>query len=225
MVDQPGAAVLAVLTRAPAAGGKSRLFAGLGLPPDPALPLALLRDTLEAASVPGVRRVVAVTPPGALGATAAALPRDVEVVAQPDGDLGARMSGVMLHLSTRGAGRVVLIGSDLPEITPAPVARAFTLLSAHPNRVVLGPSADGGYYLIGATRVPPLFAGIPWGGPDVLDRTLAAAAQALVPVHLLDVSPDVDTPDDLRRAARARPGSRTAAWVRARLGPGWADAG
>jgi rSAM/selenodomain-associated transferase 1 len=221
VVDVPGQAVLAVLTRAPAEGGKSRLFAGLGMAPDPALLLALLRDTLDAAAVPGVRRMVAVTPPEAAADTATRLPRDVRVVAQPDGDLGARMSGVMLRLSTRGAGRVVLIGSDLPELTMTPVARAFGLLAEHPNRIVLGPARDGGYFLIGATRVPPVFAGVPWGGPEVLARTLAAAREALVPVHLLDSLADVDTPDDLRRAAAARPGSRTAAWVRARLGDGW----
>ena len=224
MVDEPGPPVLAILTRAPAAGGKSRLFAGLGVAPDPALPLALLRDTLDAAAVPGVRRVVAVTPPEAAAATGALLPRDVRVVPQPDGDLGARMSGVMLRLSTHGGARVVLIGSDLPELTLAPVARAFALLAEYPNRVVLGPSGDGGYFLIGATRVPPVFARIPWGGPDVLAATLAAAREALGPVHLLDPCTDVDTPADLRRAATARPNSRTAAGVRARLGAGWAPA-
>jgi len=225
VVDVAGQAVLAVLTRAPGAGGKSRLFAGLGVAPDPALLQALLLDTLDAAAVPGVQRVVAVTPPGAVDEVAAGLPRDVRVVPQPDGDLGGRMAGVMLQLSTRGAGRVVLIGSDLPELTAVPVTRAFELLAEHPNRVVLGPARDGGYFLIGATRVPPVFARIPWGGPDVLARTLAAARDALVPVHLLDTLPDVDSPTDLRRAAAARPSSRTAAWVRAHLGDAWMRAG
>jgi rSAM/selenodomain-associated transferase 1 len=224
VVDEPGPAVLAVLTRAPEAGGKSRLFAGLDLAFDPGLPLALLLDTLEAGAAPGVRRVVVVTPSEAAAALASHLPPDVQVVAQAEGDLGERMAAAMLHLSTRGAGRVVVVGSDLPELSSALVTRAFGVLADHPNRVVVAPSGDGGYCLIGATRVPPLFARIPWGGPRVLERTLEEARGALVPIHLLDPCPDVDTPGDLRRAAVARPGSRTAAWVRRVLGEAWAAA-
>jgi hypothetical protein len=62
MVDLAGARVLAVLTRAPSSGGKSRLFASLGIPTDPRLLEALLLDTISGASAPGVRIVIAVTP-------------------------------------------------------------------------------------------------------------------------------------------------------------------
>ena len=218
MVGESGASVLAVLTRAPSAGGKTRLFAGLGLTPDPALLGALLLDTLEGAATPGVTRVAAVTPPGAVAELEAMLPPEVRVVTQPDGDLGTRMDGVLAGLFAAGAGRVALIGSDLPEITPGLVAGAFAALAEDADRLVLGPSIDGGYYLIAATRVPPVFDGIPWGAATVLEDTLAAAGRARWPVHLLPPEADVDTPDDLRRATAARPASRTAQWVRTRGG-------
>ena len=217
MVGESGAAVLAVLTRAPSAGGKTRLFAALGMAPDPALLGALLLDTLDGAAAPGLARVAAVTPRSAVAELEAALPPEVRVMAQSDGDLGARMDGVLAGLFAAGAGHVALVGSDLPEITPGLVTGAFAALAEDPDELVLGPSIDGGYYLIAATRVPPVFDGITWGGATVLEETMAAAARARWRVHLLPFAPDVDTPDDLRRAAAARPTSRTAEWVRTRL--------
>ena len=68
MVDAADAPVLAVLTRAPSSRGKTRLFASLGVPPDPSLLAALLLDTLDGAAAAGVRRVVAVTPASACDA-------------------------------------------------------------------------------------------------------------------------------------------------------------
>jgi glycosyltransferase A (GT-A) superfamily protein (DUF2064 family) len=61
--------------------------------------------------------------------------------------------------SPAGARAVVLIGSDIPEITPATVTSALALLERDPGALVLGPADDGGYYLIAATRVPTVFEG------------------------------------------------------------------
>jgi len=124
------------------------------------------------------------------------------------------MRRTFVSLLDKGSRAVVLIGSDLPSMTPAIVATAFELLDRDPDALVLGPAADGGYYLIGATRVPPVFDGIEWGSDAVLARTTAAAAIAGLRVSLLDALTDVDTPDDLQQVARERPASRTAAWVR-----------
>ena len=105
MVDAADAPVVAVLTRAPSSGGKTRLFASLGLPPDPALLTALLLDTLDGAAAPGVRRVVAVTPPESCDEVRRIV-GDVEVMPQPHGDLGDRMRGVMARaVRARRAGR------------------------------------------------------------------------------------------------------------------------
>jgi rSAM/selenodomain-associated transferase 1 len=213
MVDAAGAPVLAVLTRAPSSGGKSRLFASLDMPPDPRLLAALLLDTLDGAATPGVRQVVAVAPASACD-DVRAIVGDVEVMAQPDGDLGQRMRATMTALFARGAPAVGLIGSDLPHITASTIAEAFALVVRDPDALVLGPAADGGYYLVAAQRVPDIFSGIEWGSGDVLAQTERAAAARQFHVHRLATVADVDTAGDLRRAAHSGRAPRTAAWLR-----------
>ena len=245
MVGAADAPVLAILTRAPSSGGKSRLFASLGVPPDPRLLAALLLDTLDGAAVPGVRRVVAVTPGSACDEIRALLGRlkpaptseppartseppaptqastgpgampdgDVEVMAQPDGDLGERMRATMTALVARGAPAVALIGSDVPHITAATIAEAFARVVRDPDALVLGPAADGGYYLVAAQRVPDVFSGIEWGSEHVLAQTERAAAARQFRVHHLATVADVDTADDLHGAARSGRAPRTAAWL------------
>jgi rSAM/selenodomain-associated transferase 1 len=146
----------------------------------------------------------------------AALVPDTGVMPQPDGDLGDRMRGVMEAAFTAGANRVALIGSDLPEISAAHLSSAFEMLNADPSALVLGPAHDGGYYLLAASRVPPVFSGIAWGGPDVLEQTRTRATGLGWAVGLLPALGDVDDVADLRRVCRTCPRSRTAAWARAR---------
>lgn len=204
MVDRSRAPVVAVLTRAPSSGGKTRLFAALGRPVDPALLSALLLDTLDGATVPETKRVVAVDPPDACGDVRAFVPTDVGVRPQVRGSLGDRMRALITELVEEGAAGVVLLGSDLPDITPAVVARALAWLDEDPASLVLGPATDGGYYLLAATRVPDVFDGIDWGSSRVLEQTLAAADRAGMRVHLLEPLTDVDTPGDLREVTARR---------------------
>ena len=214
MVDVADAAVVAILTRAPGTGGKSRLFAELGMRPDPALLTALLLDTLDGTNAPGVRRIIFVDPPEACADVHALVPRGIEVRPQSTGTLGNRMHAAMTDLFDRGARAVVLVGSDLPEISARIVSEAFDLLAADPETIVLGPADDGGYYLIGAARTtPPVFDGIAWGSADVLAQTAALAGQRGLSVALVDRLADVDRVADLRRVRAAR----TGAWVRAHL--------
>ena len=216
MVDAADTPVLAILTRAPSARGKTRLFTSLGVPPDPSLLVALLLDTLDGAAAPGVRRVVAVTPASACDAV-----RDivdgvvggVEVIAQPEGDLGDRMRATMIALFARGASAVALIGSDLPHIPAAAVADACALVAKDPDALVLGPATDGGYYLVAAQRVPDIFSGITWGSRRVLAQTERAAAAGRLHVHHLATLADVDTAQDLHGAARSGRAPRTAVWL------------
>jgi len=212
MVDAADSPVLAVLTRAPSSGGKTRLFASLGLPSDPALLDALLLDTLDGAAAPGVRRVVAVTPGDGCDEVRRIV-GNVGVIAQPDGNLGERMRAVMAALFARGAPAVALIGSDLPHLTPDVIAEAFALVSRDPDALVLGPAADGGYYLIAAPRLPDVFSGIDWGSARVRLQTEEAAAANGLTVHHLQTMSDVDSVDDLRRAAASGLARRTALWL------------
>ena len=220
MVDAADAPVVAVLTRAPSSRGKTRLFASLGVPPDPSLLTALLLDTLDGAAVPGVRRVVVVTPASACDEVRGIV-GDVEVIAQPDGDLGERMRATMTTLFARGAPAVALIGSDLPHLTAATIADACALVAKDPDALVLGPATDGGYYLVAARRVPDVFSGITWGSAQVLEQTERAAAAGRFHVYHLPTLADVDTAQDLRGAAHSGRALRTAAWLdayAARLG-------
>jgi rSAM/selenodomain-associated transferase 1 len=206
MVGEPGPIVVAVLTRAPSSGGKSRLFAALGRPPDAALLSALLLDTLDGIDLPGTTRLVLVEPADGCDEVRALVPRDVRVLPQPGGSLGERMRATMESLLAEGASIVVLVGSDLPDITPKTIGDAIMRLRRDPASVVLGPAHDGGYYLIAATQVPKVFDGIEWGSARVLEHTQAAAVANGLRVHLLDPLRDVDKPDDLRdvRAWRTR---------------------
>jgi rSAM/selenodomain-associated transferase 1 len=209
MVDVPGPVVVAVLTRAPSSGGKNRLFAALGRPPDETLLSALLLDTLDGAALAGTTRIVAVDPAEACADVRALVSGDVRVMPQAAGTLGHRMRATMSGLLAEGAAAVVLIGSDLPDITTGVIENAVSHLARDPESLVLGPAADGGYYLIAATHVPDVFDGIEWGSPRVLEQTCTMAAQSGLRVHLLQMLRDVDTPEDLRSVTA----SRTRAWV------------
>jgi len=214
MVGVPGPIVVAVLTRAPSRGGKSRLFAALGRPPDPTLLSALLLDTLDGVTLSGTTRVVFVDPADACDDVRALVPHDVDVRGQPRGSLGERMRDAMASLFAEGASIVVLVGSDLPDITTSTIGDAIAMLRSEPESLVLGPAHDGGYYLIAATTTPNVFDGVEWGSPRVLAQTRSVAERQGLRVQLIDWLRDVDTADDLR-AVRA---PRTRAWLADREG-------
>lgn len=121
--------------------------------------------------------------------------------AQGEGDLGARMARALWAAFAEGAPAAVLIGTDIPDLSPAILAEAFEWLADHD--VVIGPAADGGYYLVGARResyaalAPRLFQGIAWGSQNVLRETLSALAPTRATVHLLPLLRDIDRPADL----------------------------
>ena len=118
---------------------------------------------------------------------------------QATGDLGERLESAFAEVFALGFGQVAAIGTDCVEIDAAIFHETWTALGQHD--VVLGPSEDGGYYLIAlAAPCAPLFHGIPWSSACVLADTLARAAAADLRVHLLPVRFDVDTEEDWRRA-------------------------
>jgi rSAM/selenodomain-associated transferase 1 len=204
MVDLQGQDVVAILTRAPSAGGKTRLFAERGGAPDPDFLAALLLDTLDAVTVPRIVRVVCFTPAAAGDEIRSLVPPGVHVMPQRGDDLGERMRHAFDDLLASGAASVVLVGSDVPGIGATTVSTARDLLHERPSIVVIGPAADGGYYLIGATRTPTVLLGpMHWGGPDVLERTEARARRAKVDIVRLPEAQDVDSLDDLRALLRS----------------------
>lgn len=115
---------------------------------------------------------------------------------QGEGDLGARMARVSQRCFDAGAKRVVIIGADSPTLTPAHLQRAITALDTH--EVALGPSFDGGYYLVGLRQPSPeIFRGIQWSTDQVLAQTIAACRASSRLCATLEFWYDVDTFDDL----------------------------
>ena len=120
---------------------------------------------------------------------------------QGGGGLGCRLQRQLQRAFAAGAERVVLIGSDLPQLEAGDLERAFQALEQGP--LVLGPAADGGYWLIGLQRSAfqragaRFTAGIPWGGPAVLASTLEQAAALGLEPQLLRRQGDLDQRVDL----------------------------
>lgn len=121
------------------------------------------------------------------------------------GDLGERMERYFSSaISAADSSRTVLIGSDSPDLPLEYVEQAFDKLREFP--VVLGPAADGGYYLIGASQtVPRIFDNIPWSTPDVWTQTISRLTAAEIPYHVLPGWYDVDDFTGLRRLETSLP--------------------
>lgn len=202
---------LALMAKAPLAGEvKTRLHEALRPEGAAALYRCFLLDTLAA-----MRRVREARPSVSLALAAAGLRRSAHVfegfdldgvftIAQMGATLGQRLEACVDMLFGAGgalADAVVVIGADSPSLPVEHVRRAFELLEeSGPRRVVLGPAADGGYYLIGVSAPhAELFEGISWSTSEVLAETLRAAAGAGLEVELLPVWYDVDTPEELER--------------------------
>lgn len=112
-------------------------------------------------------------------------------------DLGERMSNAIQEEFARGAEYVIVVGSDVPEISRADIAEAMERLLE--QDVVIAPSNDGGYSLIGMNRNHrELFEGIEWSTESVLEVTVENARRKELTVSLVHPLMDIDTIDDLR---------------------------
>jgi rSAM/selenodomain-associated transferase 1 len=212
---------LVVFAKVPAPGAvKTRLSPPLTAEQAAHLYAAFLGDALEGWSRgagfglpvrPAVRLYVA--PEG--GEPAGLAPPAVSVHTQRGETLGQRMLQAAVETFAAGHDRVVLIGSDHPTLPDEFIGQAFLELD-EPLTVVVGPSDDGGYYLIGMNEViPSLFEGLSYSHPGVLREALERAVEAGVGLVVLPAWFDVDTPESLERlkterAAGVPVGPRTA---------------
>lgn len=128
--------------------------------------------------------------------------------AQKGSDLGQRMHHALCRTAAEGFDRLVLIGSDIPEIDEQSISRAFSALKTHP--AVVGPAGDGGYYLIGFQKkaiFPEVFSGIDWGTASVLEKTLGRFRRNGMNPAIAATLKDIDTRCDLEDlAARLKKG-------------------
>jgi rSAM/selenodomain-associated transferase 1 len=209
------------MARAPSSDGKSRLIRDIGTSDGASLRLALLRDTLESVSTLAAEKVVLYIPSDREAEIRAVTPFQAAFLPQHGSTLGERMRDGARVLLTAGFQAVVLIGSDLPTLPSSFIGDALDIVTRADETLVLGPTDDGGYYLIGFSQArPEFFEHIPWGTPLVLQRTREAARALGIPVAMMPRWYDVDRGADLRRACRpseqpARAARYTRAWLAA----------
>jgi uncharacterized protein len=184
---------LIVFVRAPLLGAvKRRLAAGVGAAVAHRFYVDTTRRMLS--RVGGDPRwdvVLSVTPDGA-ALRGRFWPDAYPRMPQGQGDLGRRMANAILRFRNRP---VVLVGSDIPDLSAVQIGRAFQRLGA--SDFVFGPASDGGYWLVGVRepwRARHLFEAVRWSGPHALDDTLANTGKARV--ALLDPLDDVDDVQD-----------------------------
>lgn len=162
---------------------------------------AFVRDVLARAERIDVdRRVIAFDPPGAESEVRALFGGGVKAqwqfVPQVQDDLGVRMREALVQQLDAGASATVLIGTDIPSLPVHHITQAFDLLRT--VDVVLGPSTDGGYYLVGVSKsIPEVFEGVEWSTSSVLAQTIDRVQRAGNTLGLVPPWFDVDTPEEL----------------------------
>lgn len=212
--------VVLLFVKAPVRGQvKSRLAAAVGEEAAVALYENFIFDTLEQMERTGYPIRIFVYPADAIEVVSSWLGKEHVCLPQTGNDLGERMEQALEHAFSEGWGRAVLIGSDLPDLPAEIINGAFTALET--SDAVIGPAADGGYYLIGFNRegLPRhVFHNIEWSTETVFRETTDLLRAARLRVHVLPQWHDVDTIDDLK-ALRERlrtaenAGSRTCSYL------------
>jgi rSAM/selenodomain-associated transferase 1 len=198
---------LAVMAKAPVAGlVKTRLMPALDEKQAAELYRALLMDQLEHLTALSIADLyVAFTPGEAIQMIENLAPARYHCFAQSGGDLGDRMQEVLAELRRHGHRNTIVLGSDLPPVPLTALQEAFNRLSADRKRVVLGPTQDGGYYLIGMNQpIPELFRGMSWSHQRVLADTTEKLRQLGIDFCLLLEWFDVDTAEDIDRLRAIR---------------------
>ena len=196
---------LAVMTKAPQAGQvKTRLIPPLTPQEAAELNKSFLRDTtstISSAAMTNLACGIAVyTPVGTESVYDDILPPDFILLPQRGDNFGERLYFAAEDLFRCGFESVCLIDSDSPTVTAKSFSRAIELLSSGGDHIVLGPSDDGGYYLIGFNKLhSELFVRIDWSTDVVLNQTKQSARKIGLDVKLLTSGYDVDDAGSLRR--------------------------
>jgi uncharacterized protein len=171
---------------------KTRLIPALGAAGAAELASAMLLDVWRTVELcPGVRPILATTLPGDFPVYVSA----DDVWLQGDGDLGERIERIF-NYGLLQAPAVIVIGADSPALTAAHLQAALDALQR--NDIVVGPSADGGFYLLGLHRGPAgLLYSLPWSSSQTLQILKSRIAERWLSIAELEPLFDVDTPSDL----------------------------
>ncbi len=186
--------------RAPVAGQvKTRLARGIGTRAAAEVYCLFLQGVLDVlhTTAAGLRVVIDAAAEEDVPSLCDLSGNTVPVRAQSGADIGQRMQHSFDRAFAESSVPAILIGSDIPDIDLPILQQAFDSLVSHD--VVLGPSRDGGYYLIGMLRPQPnLFEDLSWGEAEVYDMTVARARENGLSVALLPELDDIDTTEVLR---------------------------
>ena len=153
------------------------------------------------AKLPDVDLIVAYTPTAARSDLQALIGDDAIYIPQIGVDLGERLTSATQWAAEHRYTKILLVGSDSPTLPISYILKAFTLLDS--RDIALGPSTDGGYYLIGfsvetlETTVPHVFTDIAWSTADVFQQTVAHIRSLKATFGLLPPWYDIDTAEDL----------------------------
>ena len=203
-----GCCALAVMAKAPRPGKvKTRLAPPLTTDQACALNICFIRDTTEnihqVTEGSNSAGIVAYTPIGDEAAFEGLLPSGFHLLGQRGDGFGERLLHAAEDLFACGFSGVCLIDSDSPTMPQSALSQAVALLARAGDRVVLGGSDDGGYYLIGVKRMHPrLFERIDWSTERVLEQTLERARKIGLETALLPTWYDVDDAATLERLHR-----------------------
>jgi rSAM/selenodomain-associated transferase 1 len=211
--------VLVIMAKAPRPGAvKTRLVSSL--PPDAVTDFycCLLNDTIELARSLRGATVALMCPASDVDELAKLVGPETSVVAQKGEGLAAALTSVFAHFTGDDRRRTIAFNSDSPHLPRSALEQAFEILAEHD--VVVGPTHDGGYYLVGAKAAHrKLFANDGMSTSTALERLLSRARTLGLSVSLTAPFYDIDVAEDLSRLTeelRATPekAPRTAQWLR-----------
>jgi rSAM/selenodomain-associated transferase 1 len=181
---------------------KTRLIPPLSPEQAATLYAAFLTDWCEIlAELSDVDLIIAYTPAEAQPDLQALIGDDAIYIPQVGTDLGERLTSATQWAAEHGWTKILLVGSDSPTLPISYISQALTLLDS--RNIVIGPSTDGGYYLIGfsvetlATTIPHVFEDIVWSTAEVFQQTVARIHAAEATLGLLPPWYDIDRAEDL----------------------------
>lgn len=124
---------------------------------------------------------------------------NVGLISLHKGDLGIRMFEAFKEVFDKGYQKAALVGADIPDLSASIILSAMNILSD--NDLVYGPAKDGGYYLVGMSRlIREVFEDVPWSSDQTLKKSILKAEQYNYSVDFTETLSDIDTIDDLKRA-------------------------
>ena len=213
--------VLVIMAKAPRPGAvKTRLAPSLSAEAVTDFYRCLLEDTLALARSLSDVQIAIMCPESDVNELTELAGQEASVVAQKGEGLAAGLTSVFAHFAERHQRRVIAFNSDSPHLARSVLECAFETLAAHD--VVVGPTHDGGYYLVGAKAShPTLFANDGMGTNSAMERLLARAGDLHLSVGFADRFYDIDIAEDLSRLGEElrldpKRAPRTARWLRER---------